>query len=46
MNGFWSVEELVDGVTDCGEVVRGGVFCCCELPRENFNCTYGGPEKG
>ena len=24
MNGFWSVDELADGLTDCGEVARGG----------------------
>ena len=24
MHGFWSVEELADRLTDCGEVARGG----------------------
>jgi hypothetical protein len=24
VHGFWSVEELADGRTDCGEVVSGG----------------------
>jgi hypothetical protein len=24
VNGFWSVEDLADGLTDCGEVARGG----------------------
>jgi len=24
VRGFWSVEELPSGPTDCGEVVRGG----------------------
>jgi hypothetical protein len=24
VRGFWSVEELADGCTDCGEVAKGG----------------------
>jgi len=24
VHGFWSVEELADSLTDCGEVARGG----------------------
>ena len=26
VHGFWWVEELADGLTDCGEVARGGCF--------------------
>ena len=26
MRGFWSVQELADRLTDCGEVARGGCF--------------------
>lgn len=46
MHGFWLVEEMGDGRTDCGDVARGEIFCCCELQRDNSNCTYGGAEKG
>jgi hypothetical protein len=26
VHGFWSVQELADRLTDCGEVARGGCF--------------------
>jgi len=26
VRGFWSVQELADRLTDCGEVARGGCF--------------------
>lgn len=51
VHGFWSVEELADGPTDCGEVVMGGClvagkFCLKistvpmeELKRARSNMT-------
>ena len=31
MHGFWSVEELAEGRTDCGEVARGGCLVTGEF---------------
>ena len=31
VHGFWWVEELADGLTDCGKVARGGCFVACNF---------------
>jgi len=31
VHGFWSVEELADRLTDCGEVASGGFLVACNV---------------